>query len=57
MSEWQGLEKSVLQIKRTDSRILRFLGEKMNKTDKTEQAKDNADNTERGNLRKIALKI
>ncbi len=48
----QGLEKSVLQIKRTDSRILRFFWEKMNKTDKTEQAKDNADNTERGKFEK-----
>ena len=48
----QGLEKSVLQIKRTDSWILRFFSGKIIKTDKTELYIFIADNAELGNFLK-----
>ena len=53
----QGLEKSVLQIKWTDSWILRFFQEKMNKTDKTEFYIFIAGNAELGNFFKKEKKV
>ncbi len=53
----QGLEKSVLQIKWTYSRILAFFWEKINKMDKTESYIFNADNAELGNFLKKEKKL
>ena len=53
----QGLEKSVLQIKWTYSRILFFFWEKINKMDKTESYIFIADNAELGNFFKNGKKI
>ena len=50
--QMQGLEKSVLQIKRTYSWIWAFFWEKNNKMDKTESYIFNADNAELGNFLK-----